>query len=208
MRYVFDEFELDALKGKLHRAGEPVDLKGLSLSFLTALVKAAPDALSADVLAQQVWGRPSITEDTLKKRVSLVRAAVGADVIRTLPDRTYALSVKVAELEPEPEPRTEPELALGESAESQLQADPGDAARAEPEPVTRAPTYPAAPVRPETAEREGADMSALMRRAMFIGGVFMVLVLVSVVLRGFQGPSEPARLVDPESGAVMDAPRG
>jgi DNA-binding winged helix-turn-helix (wHTH) protein len=184
MRYVFEDFELDPLKGRLDRAGEPVDLKGLSLSFLTALVKAAPDPLGADVLARQVWGRHSVTEETLKKRVSLVRAAVGAELIRTLPDRTYVLSVTVFE------------------------QTPADELRAEPELITRAPKDPSAGGRSETGEREAAKRGALIRRGLFFGGLFIALVLATVVVRELLAPSEPARLVDPASGAVMDAPRG
>ena len=198
MQYQFEGFELDTEEGTLLKSGEPVELKGVGLTFLTELVKAAPAALSPDELAQRVWNRDTITTPTIKKRITAVHEALGVDLIEDVQEGSYALTVPVNALgeaqakTAEPEPETEP------------------AAPSEPEPVApskteHAPAEPDAeaepePAQPETSEQEtvfkpanepfeaqadrpGADPAALMRRAMIVGGVFMAVVLISVVLR-------------------------
>lgn len=160
MLYRFAELELDTVKGQVRRDGEALEIGGLTLAFLTALVEAAPNSLDADALAGKVWRRKHVTDETIRKRASLVRTAVGAELIRTLPDGCYVLSAPVMEID-----------AVG-----------------------------AAPIK-----AAGAPMGALIRRAMLAGAVFIAILLGLTIWSGLRSEAPP-RLVNPDTGDVLEAP--
>lgn len=177
MRYQFETYELDTIANRLDCQGEPTEIKGLSLSFLTALVKAAPEALTADQLAQTVWGRPHITEDTLKKRASLLRSGMGMDVIKRLPDKTFAMAVPVQVSEPS-------------------------------DPVTHMADVQTEIAQPVESEIKPLPTKGSGRRVawrwLIVGGVVCALVLIGWGLASLT--QQPARLVDPNTGTVLQAP--
>lgn len=180
MRYQFETYVLDTIANRLDRKGEPTEIKGLSLSFLTALVKAAPEALTADQLAEAVWGRPHITEDTLKKRASLLRSGMGMDVIKRLPDKTFAMAVPVQVSDP-----SDPVIPAVDNQTEIAQ--------------------PVEPVEPEImpVPTKGSGRRVAWRW-LIAGGVVCALVLIGWGLASLT--QQPARLVDPHTGAVLEAP--
>jgi len=202
MQYQFEGFELDTESDTLLKGGEPVELKGVGLTFLTELVKAAPDALTPDELAQRVWNRDTITTPTIKKRIAAIHEALGLALIEDVREGSYALTVSVRSagpvdepiIETDPEPQSvEQEPALAEP--EVRQSDPVDAGSVPSEDAaerqnadapsqSRPPMFePDTPLASGAEEREGADPAELMRRAMIVGGVFMALVLISLVLQ-------------------------
>lgn len=98
------DLEYDPIAGVVRR---DVDLVtgGLTLALFDALVGAAPAALDAGALARQVWQRDHVSDDTIAKRVSLLRQALGSDhYVQTMPDRSYRLAVPVARRTPDAQP--------------------------------------------------------------------------------------------------------
>lgn len=90
------DLEYDATTGTVRRTGETLIEKGRTLELFEALVSAAPEPLDTEALAQAVWRREHVSNDTISKRVSLLRQALGSDhYVQTLPDRRYRLAVPV-----------------------------------------------------------------------------------------------------------------
>jgi DNA-binding winged helix-turn-helix (wHTH) protein len=169
MRYRFADLELDTVAGTVRRGDEMLDTGGLTLSFLTALVQAAPEPLDADQLAAQVWRRDHVSDDTIRKRASLLRAAIGAELVRTLPDQRYALSKPVTNAS---------EDALDQQAGASKQSG---------------------------EDEDGAPTGLMIQPAMIAGAVFIV-VLLGLTLWGSLRSEAPPRLVNPETGHVLEAP--
>lgn len=78
IRYRFDELTLDTGRRQLSRGTEAIALSKLSFRLLCALVEAAPNVVTHDDLAAQVWDpRRIVTPENLAKRVMLLRRALG-----------------------------------------------------------------------------------------------------------------------------------
>ncbi len=180
MLYRVGALDLDTVSGTVRRDGETRDIKGLTLAFMTALVEAAPDALDADQLARTVWRRDHVTDETIRKRVSLLRAAVGSELVRTLPDRRYVLSADVTII---------PAGVAGDQ-----HAAPDSSA----EPSHSAPD----------ATSPAVVGGTLMRRMMIGAMAMLVAMLGLVVWAGLRAGDAPPRLVNPETGDVLEAPGG
>ena len=54
-RYRFDDLTLDVGQRRVSRGGQPIQLSKLTFELLRALVEAAPNLVTHDQLAQQVW---------------------------------------------------------------------------------------------------------------------------------------------------------
>jgi DNA-binding winged helix-turn-helix (wHTH) protein len=79
-RYRFADLRLDIPAALLTRAdGEVVPLPLLSFELLVALVRRAPDVVSADELIGTVWAGLAVSDETLTQRVALLRRALGDD---------------------------------------------------------------------------------------------------------------------------------
>jgi TolB-like protein/DNA-binding winged helix-turn-helix (wHTH) protein len=70
---------VDAGARTVVRGAESIPLPRLSFDLLLALVEAAPDALSTDVLMERVWKGRVVSPQTIAKRVELLRQALGDD---------------------------------------------------------------------------------------------------------------------------------
>ena len=77
-RYHFDDLTLDVGRRRLLRDGEPIQLSKLTFELLRVLVEAAPNLVTHDQLAQQVWGsRRIVTPENLSQRLMMLRQAIG-----------------------------------------------------------------------------------------------------------------------------------
>lgn len=110
MRYQVQKIVFDAESGvcwQVHNGqadkGEEIQLKSLNFLLMQALVSHYPGALSVQKIAQMVWGRNFVEDDTVAKRVSILRSELAKlvgekDLIRTLPNREYQLIGPVQEI--------------------------------------------------------------------------------------------------------------
>ena len=78
-RYRFGGLVLDTGRRRLTDAGRSIPLGRLTFDLLRALVEAAPNAVSHDRLAQEVWGSRPVSPETLSQRVKLLRDALSDD---------------------------------------------------------------------------------------------------------------------------------
>ena len=78
-RYRIDDLDIDLGQRRVFRGDQEIDLPKLSFSMLTALLKAAPNALSIDELTDQVWDGAVVSPATVSKRAELLRQALGED---------------------------------------------------------------------------------------------------------------------------------
>jgi predicted ATPase/DNA-binding winged helix-turn-helix (wHTH) protein len=97
-RLSFGPFELDGATRALRRDGRELALRPKSLAVLVHLAESAGRLVTKDELLQVVWPRVVVTEDSLTRCISDIRAALGAPgdaLIRTVPGQGYRF---VAEL--------------------------------------------------------------------------------------------------------------
>ena len=55
--YSFADLTLDVARRRVTRDGQPIELKALDFDLLRFLAESAPNVVSVDVLAENVWGR-------------------------------------------------------------------------------------------------------------------------------------------------------
>jgi TolB-like protein/DNA-binding winged helix-turn-helix (wHTH) protein len=70
---------IDAGTRQVSRDGKLLQLPPLSFDLLLALVRRAPNAVSSSELMDQVWTGRIVNDETIAKRVELVREALGDD---------------------------------------------------------------------------------------------------------------------------------
>jgi len=93
----FGPFRLDAGGRVLYRDGERVALTPKAVDVLIALVAAHDRLVTKDELLQTVWAGTVVEEGTLASHVSMLRKALGAGLIETLPKRGYRFVGQVAD---------------------------------------------------------------------------------------------------------------
>ena len=77
-RYKIADLTLDTGRRAVFRGDEPIALRPLTYELLRVLAEHAPDVVSNDELASQIWGSKRIvTPENLAKRVMLLRQALG-----------------------------------------------------------------------------------------------------------------------------------
>lgn len=101
MKYGMGDLEIDTGRQSVSRGGAAVTLPKLSYELLLALVKAAPDVVTVDQLMREVWPGLVVSPETVSKRVTLLREALGEDAlapryIATLRGRGYQIIANVA----------------------------------------------------------------------------------------------------------------
>jgi TolB-like protein/Flp pilus assembly protein TadD len=77
--YRVGDLTIDLGKRQVSRAGQVLALPRLSLELLLALIRRAPNVLSVDELMSEVWAGRVVNEETVAKRIELVREALGDD---------------------------------------------------------------------------------------------------------------------------------
>ena len=98
--YRFGAFTLDTARSALRRGNEEVALRPKSFALLQYLVEHAGRLATKDELLAAVWPGVVVTEDSLTRCVSEVRAALGdgaQQTIRTVSRRGYLFAAEVAE---------------------------------------------------------------------------------------------------------------
>jgi len=98
--YRFGEFTLDLSRGRLEGARGPLELRPKSFEVLRYFVEHPDRLISKDELLDAVWANVHVTEDSLTRCISEIRAALAdADqkIIRNLPRRGYILATPVSE---------------------------------------------------------------------------------------------------------------
>ena len=75
--YRVGDLSIDLGTRQVSRAGQALFLPKLSYELLIALVQRAPNVLTSDELMSSVWSGRVVNEETVAKRVELVREALG-----------------------------------------------------------------------------------------------------------------------------------
>lgn len=91
----FKDITIDRSIRSVRKGGQPVDLTGLSFDLLWQLAAHAPEPLSIERLAETVWQKTFVSDQTVAQRVAMVRQALGDDAsdprfIRTVRGKGYA----------------------------------------------------------------------------------------------------------------------
>ena len=105
MIFRFGDYEIDSGRYELRCKGERVALEPKSLDVLLHLVRERDRLVSKQELLDTVWAGVHVTESTLTRAVSLVRAAIGDSaqdpkVIETVAGRGYRWNAAVEVIEP------------------------------------------------------------------------------------------------------------
>jgi len=88
--YRFGEFELDRARHKLFRDGHEVELTAKEFGLLTCFLERQGCALTREHILNAVWGHSIIvTERSVDRCVTTLRAKIGARYIQTVRDLGY-----------------------------------------------------------------------------------------------------------------------
>src|SRR5690349_4529316 len=104
-RYLIGEATLDLSLGHLCRNGTEIPLRPKSFALLQYLVTRAGRLVTKDELLSKIWPGVIVTEDSLTRCVSEVRAALGDSdqtMIKTVSRRGYAYVGPVTKLDDHP----------------------------------------------------------------------------------------------------------
>jgi adenylate cyclase len=100
--YRFGNFTLDLRRGRLEGERGIIELRPKSFEVLRFLVEHPERLISKEELLDAVWPDVHVTEDSLTRCISEVRAALGdagQTIIKNLPRRGYILATPVSEAE-------------------------------------------------------------------------------------------------------------
>jgi TolB-like protein/Tfp pilus assembly protein PilF len=117
MLYRFHDFTLDLTLGCLEVAGREVELRPKCFDVLRHLVENGSRLISKEELAAAVWPQVVVTDESLARCISDVRAAIADHahkIIKTVPRRGYLFTADVTcheHAEPRPLPAT-PRLSI------------------------------------------------------------------------------------------------
>jgi TolB-like protein/DNA-binding winged helix-turn-helix (wHTH) protein/Tfp pilus assembly protein PilF len=166
---------IDVGQQSVSRAGQEIPLPNLSFKLLLALVRAAPNFVSNELLMQLVWPGVVVSSETVSKRAALLRDALGDDsreprYIAGLRSRGYRVIIPVS-----PQPRADAKVPPPSEPPSAVQ-----------------------PMEPVVAKLSGTSKRRQLRAAVTLGAILLVAVAVLIAsLRhsaGF-GPAESERTV-------------
>jgi adenylate cyclase len=111
MLYRFDGFTLDLTRGCLEVAGREVELRPKCFDVLRYLLENGNRLISKEALAAAVWPQVEVSDESLARCISDVRAAIadhGHTIIKTVPRRGYLFTADVTRHEhagPRQQPR-------------------------------------------------------------------------------------------------------
>ena len=77
MRYLFEDFALDADKRELHRGSDAVSIAPQAFDLLVYLIRNRERVVSKDDLISAIWGRRIVTDAALATRLNSARSAIG-----------------------------------------------------------------------------------------------------------------------------------
>lgn len=95
-RYRLLDLTIDLARQRVERAGQPLDVAGLSFRLLACLLERADRVVGFDELMTEVWAPAVVNEETVTQRVRLLRQSLGDDArrpryVRTVRGRGYQL---------------------------------------------------------------------------------------------------------------------
>jgi TolB-like protein/DNA-binding winged helix-turn-helix (wHTH) protein/Tfp pilus assembly protein PilF len=93
--FIFGPLRMDADKRALSRDGQPILLTPKEFDTLLALVEARGSLVEKEALIARVWPDTYVGEGSLARNISVLRKALGEDLIQTVPRRGYRLTVPV-----------------------------------------------------------------------------------------------------------------
>jgi adenylate cyclase len=99
--FQFDRFTLDLARGQLRADDNVIELRPKSFDVLCYLAENTDHLVTKDEIAQAVWHKVIVTDESLLRCISDVRRALGDTeqrIIKTIPRRGYMFVAKVANL--------------------------------------------------------------------------------------------------------------
>lgn len=106
MRYLFDQYVLDADRRELHRGADVISVAPQAFDLIEYLIRNRQRVVSKDDLIKAIWNGRSVSDAALTTRLNAARAAIGDSgdeqrFIRTLPRKGFRFVGAVREA-PEP----------------------------------------------------------------------------------------------------------
>jgi TolB-like protein len=103
LRYLFEEFALDADKRELHRGADPVAVTPQAFDVLLHLIRNRERVVSKDDLISAIWGGRVVSDAALATRLNAARAAIGdagdqQRLIKTLQKKGFRFVGSVREI--------------------------------------------------------------------------------------------------------------
>ena len=98
MLYRFDGYTLDLTRGCLQVAGREVELRPKCFDILRHLLENSKRLISKEELITAVWPQAVVTDESLTRCISDVRAAIADHehtIIKTVPRRGYLFAADV-----------------------------------------------------------------------------------------------------------------
>jgi DNA-binding winged helix-turn-helix (wHTH) protein len=97
--FVFSPFRMDPARRLLTRDGQPIELKPKEFDTLLVLVEDDGRVVDKDDLMARVWPDCYVSDGSLAKNISILRRALGEDVIETHRGRGYRIAAPVVRVE-------------------------------------------------------------------------------------------------------------
>jgi TolB-like protein/DNA-binding winged helix-turn-helix (wHTH) protein/Tfp pilus assembly protein PilF len=102
--FLVGDLHVDIGQQRVARGGTEIILPNLSFQMMVALIRGAPDVLSYDTLMARVWPGLVVNQETVNKRATLLREALGDDArepryITAVRSRGYRLIADVQHVE-------------------------------------------------------------------------------------------------------------
>jgi DNA-binding winged helix-turn-helix (wHTH) protein/TolB-like protein/Flp pilus assembly protein TadD len=94
--YEFEGYRLDAEPAGLWREGQLISLPPKVLEMLILLVAKQGEIVTREELLDAVWPDTHVEEGNIKYTVSLLRKALGKELVQTIPRRGYRFVAKVS----------------------------------------------------------------------------------------------------------------
>ena len=99
----FADIEIDRSGRTVRKRSHPIDLSDLGFDLLCYLAERAPDPVSNQELAENVWHQAHVSDQTVAQRVAMVRRALGDEAsdprfIRTVRGKGYAFIARREEV--------------------------------------------------------------------------------------------------------------
>jgi len=94
------DLDIDLDRRQVRRQGVALNVSGLTYDVLACLITHAPAIVPPQTLAQQAWGARHVSDETVAKRIGLLREALGDQArapryVRTVRGAGYALAAPV-----------------------------------------------------------------------------------------------------------------
>src|SRR5579863_5391481 len=98
MTFVFGPFRMDPARRSLSREGHSIPLTPKEYDTLWVLVAAGGKVVDKETLIAKVWRDSYVGDGSLARNISVLRKALGEEVIETLSRRGYRITLPVAVL--------------------------------------------------------------------------------------------------------------